>query len=549
MAQKVFASAGVYTSEDDMSVRASLAGMTVIGFVGECAKGAANEIVDYYSIDQLLAACGNPDIEKYGASLYCAMQALKGADHIKFMRVCQEDALTAGAFWTIDDPAATSPVNKIRVFDGGSQSNEPKGVYDPAVNLNFLITDSANGNTPGAFYASSPGSWTTSEGIAIGIRPSNPAGIDVSETQHYNPNHFYVDVYVGYKNTSSRPKETFLVSREVELSADGKQLFIETALKRSNYIRFKNNPLCGQVPVKTSALEFITGGSDGSRANVGSILAAWDKYNDSEAISLNTIANGGYTDPRVHRKMIQVAEDRFDTVAILDLPHEAEDPADAYSYMNNELNRSSSFSGMYAPFLKVRDTINGKNVLIPPSGNVASTFASTHKNAQIWGAPAGITNATLTILGISRKYRKGERGTMDDARVNIVRKLPNRGFVIMGQDTMQQEYSTLSNINARRLINQLKTTIANAATISTFTPGDRTTRLGLIDICKSALRPIRAGGGLYDYEVICDSRNNPNESVAVGDLNIDVILDPSIPQKRIHLTNHITPTGTYADEL
>ncbi|MNV23238.1 Phage tail sheath protein [compost metagenome] len=97
-------------------------------------------------------------------------------------------------------------------------------------------------------------------------------------------------------------------------------------------------------------------------------------------------------------------------------------------------------------------------------------------------------------------------------------------------------------------MNFIKKSLASACAVENFNPNDRFTQLTLVNICGDFLRPIRAGRGLYDFEAICDSRNNKADDIANGDLVLDVYVDPVIPAKRIHVTSHIMPTGTYFDE-
>jgi len=113
---------------------------------------------------------------------------------------------------------------------------------------------------------------------------------------------------------------------------------------------------------------------------------------------------------------------------------------------------------------------------------------------------------------------------------------------------LQSFASAFSNINVRRLINFLKKSIANACTVQNFDPNDSFTRLALVNISNDFLRPIKQGRGLYDFESICDKRNNTKDIIANGDVVLDVFADPIIPGKRIHITSHLMPTGTYFDE-
>lgn len=545
MLNRVNPSAGVYTNEIDMSVRATAAATSIVGTVGEAPMGPVGVITDIFDREHLRSTFGEPNAQKYGFALYCSEQALAQTRALKFIRVVNTDALTAGAYFTFDSADAVIPEIRMAVFDDGS--NNPLGVYDPLETLGFPKDMPGLYNTPGYFCAANPGKWN--DRISIRIRPSNPAGVNVSEEHIYNPYQFYVDVFLDYRNAASRPIESFMVSREYELDGNGNQLYIEDAInKYSQYIRFKNNPHCPPIKVKKEAFEFLVGGTDGSRATEAQIMRAWEEFADSEIVNVNLMMNSGYTTPNVQRRMIAIAERRADALAVLDLPDSESEPARAANYMTNTLNAGSSYGAMYAPFVQIRDTYNDKNQFIPPSGHVCAAMAYTDWHRAVWFAPAGLSRGQVRVTGIRAKYNQGARDALDRVKVNPIRNIPGRGYVIMGQDTMQPFASAFSNVNVRRLINFIKKSIASAATVANFDPNDRFTQLSLVNICDDFLRPIKSGRGLYEFETVCDSRNNKPETIANGDLVLDVYADPTIPAKRIHLTSHIMPTGTYFDE-
>ena len=545
VSKAVHPSAGVYPTETDMSTRATAAATSIVGVVGEASIGPVGVITDVFDQEDLRSKFGTPDAQKYGFGLYCAAQALGQTRRLKYLRVVNKDALTAGAYFTVDDPAQLIPEIRVTVFDDGG--NTPLGIYDPLNNLGFTADQPGVERILAYFVAANPGLWN--DQLSIKIRPSCPAGIDLSDERHYDPYQFYVDVYLNFKNANSRPVESFFVSRKYELDGDGNQMFIEDAINLSSkYIRVKHNSFCGPVKIKKDAFEFLKGGSDGTRPTDAQIIAAWEEFADPEIVDVNILCNAGYTIPAIQRKMVSICENRGDALAVLDVPDKEYEAARAVNYSNNTLNVDSSYAALYAPFVQIRDTYNDKYIFIPPSGHVCAAMAYTDSNRAVWFAPAGLARGTIKITGIRTKYNQGARDALDAARINPIRNIPGRGYVIMGQETLQSFASAFSNINVRRLVNYVKKSIASACTVENFNPNDSFTRLSLVNICGDFLRPIKQGRGLYEFEAVCDSRNNVAADIANGDLMLDVYLDPVIPAKRVHLTSHIMPTGTYFDE-
>ena len=545
MVSKVHPSAGVYPNEVDMSARATAASTSIVATVGEASQGEVGKVIDVFDREDLRQKFGIPNAQKYGFALYCAEQALAQTRNLKFIRVVSKDALTAGAYFTVDDPTALIPEVRLTVFDDGT--NVPLGVYDPVNTLGFVATQPGVDQAVCYFAAANPGVWN--DRISIKVRPSNPAGVPVQDEQHYNPHQFYVDVYLDFKNANSRPLETFFVSRKYELNGDGGQMFIEDAINNfSAYIRVKNNPLCPAIKVKKEAFEFLKGGADGTRPTEAMLIKAWEEYSDAEIIDVNILMNSGYTTPALQRYITTMSERRADCLAVLDMPDAEFEAARAVNYVGNTLNVNSSYGAIYTPWLQIRDTYNDKSIFIPPSGHVCAAMAYTDKDRAVWFAPAGLRRGQVKVLSIRTKYNQGARDALDRAHINPIRFMPGRGYVIMGQETLQAQASAFSNINVRRLINFIKKSLASACTVENFNPNDRYTQLSLVQICNAFLQPIKAGRGLREFEVICDSRNNKKDDIANGDLVLDVYADPVIPAKRIHVTSHIMPTGTYFDE-
>lgn len=537
-ATSVHPSAGVYTKEIDLSQRVQAVSTSIGVIIGEAPKGPVNQRVLITDEEELRATFGQGNAKKYGYMLFCAEPFLKQSSQLYVTRVAN-NALTAGAYLTVDNITASSPVLSLTNFDDGS--NNPLGIDDPMTNLGFDVSDPALANTLMFICAANPGEWNNS--IAVRIRPSNPKGLPVG--QGHDVNTFYIDVFYEYTGPNDNPVETFLVSRSYELDGNGRQMFVEDAINNfSSYIKVKNNENCPIVGVYQEVFEFLDGGTDGDRVSTDQIANAWSLYEDAETIDVNLLISSGYDVPTVHRKMDSVARLRGDAIAILNIPDEEYEVSRAVNYKRNTLNLNSSYSAIYSPWIEIRDTSNNRKIFIPPSGHVAASYAFTDTDRGVWFAPAGLSRGQVRVLGARKKYNQGMRDALDKAQINAIRFFPGRGYVVWGQETCQSTASAFSNVNVRRLINFIKKSIATAAVVGVFDPNDDFLRLKLARIAEDFLRPIKYGRGLYDFDVVCDERNNKSDTIANGDLILDVYADPVIPAKRIHLTAFVNPTGS-----
>lgn len=534
----VHPSAGVYTNEIDLSQRVAAAGTSIGAIIGAAPRGPINQRVLITDNEELRFTFGEGNVKKYGYMLFCAEPFLNQSKQLYVTRLVN-GALTAGAFLTVDNPNALVPRLALTNFDAGS--NLPVGAPDPATNVHFDPSDPSIANTLLFVAANNPGAWNNT--LAIKIRPSNPKGLPVG--QNHDVNQFYLDVFINYTGPNNVPVESFLVSRTHELDGEGNQLYVEDRINKfSKYIVVKNNSACPIVGVYEEVFEFLDGGSDGNPITPDQVADAWDLYDDAEVLDVNLLISSGYDVPVVHRKMDQVARMRGDAMAILNVPDTEHEVSAAVNYRRNTLNLNSSYSALYSPFIQVRDTANNKMIYIPPSGYVAAAYAYTDNDRAVWFAPAGLNRGKIRVLDVRKKYNQGMRDALDKAQINAIRFFPGRGYVIWGQETLQSHASAFSNVNVRRLINFIKKSVSTAAVVSLFDPNDTFLRLQLKSMTEDFLRPIKGGRGLYEFDVVCDERNNKSDTIANGDLVLDVYVDPVIPAKRIHLTAFVNPTGS-----
>lgn len=60
---------------------------------------------------------------------------------------------------------------------------------------------------------------------------------------------------------------------------------------------------------------------------------------------------------------------------------------------------------------------------------------------------------------------------------------------------------------------------------------------------------IVANRGLYDYNVVCDGRNNPGEVIDRNELVVDIFIKPTIAAEIIRLVVNVVKTSAQFEEL
>lgn len=541
-ANNVHTAPGVYTNTLDLSTRVAAASTSIVAVVGAAPKGPVLEptlITDHAEYEKYFGA-GIP--KKHGFMSQTADPILDETSRLFVVRVTNE-ALHAGCFFTVDDPNAPNPIIRLTNFDDGS--NNPLGKSDPNAEIPFGPNDPGAGLILGAFYAANPGAWNNT--LSIRVRPSNPQGVELRGNGH-NPLHFWVEVFENYQGGRfEEPVEKFLVARHDEVTEDGSQMFIEDVINNgSDLIRYKHNPHCPEFEIVKDAQERLDGGHDGIMPTNDQIANAWEIFENTDQYDVNILVNNGFTHHDVQRKIHEVAMARGDAFAVLDMPSDKQQTADAVAYKINTLNIDSSYAGIYSPDVLVTDPATGKQLYVPVSGYIAAAMALTDNNRGVWFAPAGIERGRLRVEGLRTHYNQGHRDALSQAQVNCIRNIPGQGRVIWDQQTTQRKASSLQYVNVRRLVNFVLKSTSVTAQYSLFDPNDTFLRSQIRTQIEDFLEPIRVARGLYEYKVVCDETNNSPASIANGDLIVDVYMDPVIATKRVHVVFNINPTGSRA---
>ncbi len=530
---------GVYGDIVDLSNRIEQAVRSSAAFVGGAKKGDVNKRIFLTDHQQLDAMLGERDIE-FSPLQYCIDPYLYQSSSCYAVRVIN-GALWAGAYLTVDDCTAKDPVLRLTNFTG-SGTNEPVGKDDPLNTIGFDPTQPGIENIVGYFCAANPGEWNNL--ITIIVKPSNPTGIPVRGTGH-NVRTCIVEVYYDYRNASTPPVERHEVTMRPSVTGFGRQTFIEDVLKKSNYIRFKHNPYCPVFDLVSECSETLQGGHDGLPPTPYQIAEAWDKFEDTELVKVNLLVNCGYATPVVQHKMDSLAAQRQDSMAILDLPSDKQEVADAINYKRNELNLSSYHSAIYGSDVLVYDESTDEEVYVPVSGYIASRYAYVDNKRAAWFAPAGVDAGALSILGTRVHYDQGARDALFPAQINPIRKVPGGyGFCIWDQQTTLNQASSLRDVSVVRLSKMILVSSMMAMNSKLFDPNTALLRSFIKQMADDYMKPIKQQKGVYEFNNVCDEKNNTPETIANGDVNLDMIYEPVINSRRIHVVFNLNKVGS-----
>ena len=335
-------------------------------------------------------------------------------------------------------------------------------------------------------------------------------------------------------------------------------------LKFSSAIKTNESATSREIPGTTNnaTLRYVLqGGVDGYTLTRSEILGAFDLVADKETIDVDYIlmgpsmADAADTTAKA-QKIIDIAATRKDCLAFISPPRT---DVIGQTDTNVIVNRSISFfnglsSTSYAVFDNnykyIYDKYNDKYRYIATNADVAGLTLSATLNAEAWFSPAGFNRGQLrNAIKLAYSPLKDHRDRLYAARVNPVVAFPGQGIVLFGDKTALSYNSAFDRINVRRLFLVLEDAISAAAKTQLFELNDEFTRASFKNIVEPFLRSIQSRRGIVDFLCVCDSSNNPAESIDRGEFFAEIFVKPTRSINFITLTFTATRSGTSFAEV
>jgi phage tail sheath protein FI len=286
--------------------------------------------------------------------------------------------------------------------------------------------------------------------------------------------------------------------------------------------------------------DFLQGGSLGTTITKYDILGDASlktgiySFSDPEQLDINLLLAPGWSaDPSVAKGMVGLCEKRGDAMAILDTPYGLS-VQNVKDYKNNVLNINSNYAAIYYPWVKITDTVNKKDIFVPPSGLIAGQYAYNDLVGEVFTAPAGRNRGNLTdALATERILNQGDRDILTLAHINPIHFEAGYGIYIRGQMTMQSASSALDRVNVRRLLLNLRKVIATASKSLEFEPGDAITALRLKQLAESTLEDRLRKGAIRSYTVDVGPNVNTATTLENNELRMSISLVPTKTAEKI----------------
>jgi hypothetical protein len=319
------------------------------------------------------------------------------------------------------------------------------------------------------------------------------------------------------------------------------------------------------------ANRLINGQSEQSSYELYSVRKAIDMLRDPDVVEHNVVAAPGLSDPLVTDYLVDMAEERSDTLAIIDIENDYKprfeltsgdigtnrtalpDPSTAVSTMKTR-GFDSSYGAAYYPAVQIRDRGSNTVLYVPATVAAMSAFGYTERVAEPWFAPAGFNRGGLSdgstgivATGVSKRLSSKERDDLYGVNVNPIAQFPQEGIVIFGQKTLQASASALDRVNVRRLLIFLKKEISRVANTILFQPNARDTWAQFLLRARPLLDDVKAKFGLEDYRLILDETTTTPDLIDRNVLYAKVLLKPTRAIEFIAIDFEIFRSGASFD--
>jgi uncharacterized protein len=193
----------------------------------------------------------------------------------------------------------------------------------------------------------------------------------------------------------------------------------------------------------------------------------------------------------------------------------------------------SSNAAVYFPHVYIADPLGrGAGALrkIGPAGAVAGLYLATDASRGVFKAPAGIGSAIQGIVSVEKSFSSTELDTMNASTspVNPIRQIPGAGLSVMGARTLKQDGTANKYVNMRRSLIYIRKNIKNLTEFAIFENNEERLWAQIRTVLNVFLGEYRNQGGLrgttpaQSYFVKCDAENNSAQSIANGEVHIQV---------------------------
>ena len=195
----------------------------------------------------------------------------------------------------------------------------------------------------------------------------------------------------------------------------------------------------------------------------------------------------------------------------------------------------SAWTGALAyPWGKMNDPLTNTLKAVPTAGHLMGVYARVIENRGIHKAPAGTDAVVRGFVEMVSSLTPTEISTLNPIGVICICSRPNAGIVVWGARSLNSSDTTLRYVTDGLMNLNIKRSLYNGTQFAVFEPNDDKLWAKVEGACKGFLETLRLEGSLKGdadeaYYVTVDDTNNTDDTIAEGQLNIEVGYAPVKP--------------------
>lgn len=264
----------------------------------------------------------------------------------------------------------------------------------------------------------------------------------------------------------------------------------------------------------------------------------FDVLKDQDLVDVKFLTLGGKTNlldeslttpaytQKAIKALVNIAEDRKDCLAVLDIPASIEpEDGDVSDITNHYSFVASSYATCFESWIYFQLPRTAETKIMPPSFVFLYELAKSIKNGNpIWLSPAGVRRglvpeASKAVFEIGSVIAEKLQSNLPF--INPIRRIRNYGYAIFGQKTLYvvnndftgSVRSAFQDLNVRITANEIKRKIRDISISLTFEGNNLKTWNEFRGQLDPYLSQISADGALDNYKIIMDETTTTEDDI------------------------------------
>ena len=186
------------------------------------------------------------------------------------------------------------------------------------------------------------------------------------------------------------------------------------------------------------------------------------------------------------------------------------------------------------PWGRMNDPLTNSLKTVPTAGHVMGVYARTIENRGIHKAPAGVDAVVRGFVEMEYQLTPTQISTLNPIGVICITSRPNAGIVLWGARSLNSKDSTMKYVTDGLLNLNIKKSLYDGTQFAVFESNNEQLWSKVQATCKAFLETLRTSGALKGtadeaYYVTVDDTNNTDDTIAEGQLNVEVGYAPVKP--------------------